>query len=147
MPTPTREMLIAWARGSVEHWNAGDKRAWIENWKRVAPGEFVMVDPVGTPPRSGFEECAAEPFDLFQPATRFHVDPSTLFVCGNEVAWVMENTFSNDGETSVMRSIEVYRFGDDGSVEIRTHYDVPGSGDPVAGELFSEYLPGHDAEP
>ena len=48
MPTPTREMLIAWARGYVEHWNAGDKRAWVENWKRVAPGEFVMVDPVGT---------------------------------------------------------------------------------------------------
>jgi hypothetical protein len=43
-----------------------------------------------------------------------------------------------------MLSIEVYRFGDDGSVEIRTHYDIPESADPVTGELFSEYLPGHD---
>jgi len=142
MPTPTREALIAWARGYVEHWNSGDKQAWIANWKRVAPGGFVMVDPVGTPPRSGFEQCAAEPYDLFQPSTRFRVDPSTLFVCGNEVAWVMENTFTNDGETQVMRSIEVYRFDDDGAVEIRTHYDVPDATDPVAGELFSEYLPG-----
>ena len=142
MPTLTREALLAWAQGYVELWNSGDKQAWVANWKRVAPGDFVMVDPVGTAPRSGFESCAAEPYDLFQPATRFRVDPSTQFVCGNEVAWVMENTFTNAGETSVMRSIEVYRFGEDGSVEIRTHYDVPPAADPAAGELFAEYLPG-----
>ena len=33
MPTPTREELIAWARGYVDLWNSGDKQAWIENWK------------------------------------------------------------------------------------------------------------------
>ena len=62
-------------------------------------------------------------------------------MCGNEVAWVMTNTFTNDGQKEVMKSIEVYRFGEDGSVEIRTHYDVPEASDPVAGDLFSEYLP------
>ena len=41
-----------------------------------------------------------------------------------------------------MKSIENYRFGDDGSVEIRTYYDVPPAEDAVAGDLFSEYLPG-----
>ena len=141
MPTPNREELIAWARGYVDLWNSGDKQAWIQNWKNVAPGDFVMVDPVGTAPRSGFEECAAEPYDLFQPSTRFRVAPENLFVCANEVAWVMENTFTQDGESKVMRSIEVYRFDDDGSVEIRTHYDVPDAEDPIAGELFSTYLP------
>ena len=142
MPTPTREELIAWARGYVDLWNSGDKQAWIENWKKVAPGDFVMVDPVGTPPRSGFVECAAEPYDLFQPATRFRVAPENLFICANEVAWVMENTFTQDGESTVMRSIEVYRFDEDGSVEIRTHYDVPDAADPIAGQLFADYLPG-----
>ncbi|HKK53232.1 MAG TPA: nuclear transport factor 2 family protein, partial [Myxococcota bacterium] len=130
MASPSREALLEWAKGYVEHWNSGDKEAWVANWKKVAPGDFVMLDPVGTPPKSGFEGCAAEPYDLFQPSTHFHVDPATMFVCGNEVAWVMENTFTKDGETSLMRSIEVYRFGEDGSVEIRTHYDVPESSDP-----------------
>ncbi len=143
MAATTREALLEWAEGYVEHWNSGDKQAWVANWKKVAPGDFVMVDPVGTPSRSGFESCAAEPFDLFQPMTQFRVAPATRFVCGNEVAWVMENTFTKDGQSTVMLSIEVYCFGDDGSVEIRTHYDVPESTDPVAGELFEEYLPGH----
>ena len=144
MAATTREALLEWAEGYVEHWNSGDKQAWVANWKKVAPGDFVMVDPVGTPSRSGFEGCAAEPFDLFQSMTHLRVDPATRFVCSNEVAWVMENTFTKDGQSTVMRSIEVFCFGDDGSVEIRTHYDVPESADPVAGELFEEYLPGHD---
>ena len=143
MAAPTREALLEWAKGHVEHWNSGDKEAWVASWKKVAPGDFVMLDPVGTPPRTGFEACASEPYDLFQPSMRFRVDPATRFVCGNEVAWVMENRFRKDGRESVVRSIEVYRFGDDGSVEVRTHYDVPASSDPVTGELFSEYLPGN----
>ena len=141
MATLTQDALIEWAKGYVEHWNSGDKKAWVANWKRVAPGEFVMLDPVGTPSKSGFEGCAAGPYDLFQPSTHFRVDPKTQFICGNEVAWVMENSFTKDGQTSVMLSIEVYQFGDAGSVEIRTHYDVPESTDPIAGDLFSEYLP------
>jgi len=55
----------------------------------------------------------------------------------------MQNSVTKDGETSVFRSIEVFRFGEDGSVEIRTHYDVPGADDAAAGDLFQEYLPDH----
>ena len=141
MAAPTRKALLEWAKGYVELWNSGDKQAWVANWKKVAPGDFVMLDPVGTPPKSGFEGCAAEPYDLFQPSLRLRVDPATMFVCGDEVAWVMENRFTKDGEESVLLSIEVFRFGDDGSVEIRTHYDVPESSDAVTGDIFSEYLP------
>ena len=141
MPIPSREALEKWADNYVELWNRGDKDAWVENWKAVAPGDFTMVDPVGTPARHDFIGCCVEPFDLFQPATEFRVAPETRFICGNEVAWVMENVFTKDGKTQHMKSIEVYRFGADGSVEIRTHYDVPEPSDPVAGDLFAEYLP------
>ena len=140
MARPTREELEIWAKNYVELWNKGDKEAWVANWKKVAPGDFVMVDPVGTPAKRDFVGCCVEPFDLFQPSTEFHVDPSTMFICGNEVAWVMESTFIKDGKKQLMKSIEVYRFGDDGAVEIRTHYDVPDAADPIAGELFSQYL-------
>lgn len=144
MATPTRAQILDWAKGYVELWNAGKKEAWVANWKKIAPGGFKMLDPVGTPPKFDFEGCCVAPFDLFQPMTHFYVDPSTMFVCGNEIAWVMANTFTKDGKSVVMKSIETYRFGEDGSVEIRTHYDVPESSDPVAGELFETYLPGHD---
>lgn len=138
---PSREALENWANNYVELWNKGEKEAWVENWQKVAPGAFTMMDPVGTPPKHDFVGCCVEPFDLFQPSTEFRVDPATRFICGNEVAWVMENIFSKDGQKQHMKSIETYIFGDDGSVEIRTHYDVPDASDPISGGLFSEYLP------
>lgn len=141
MATPTRKQLLEWAEGYVKYWNSGQREAWIRNWKSVAPGDFTMLDPVGTPPKRGFENCAAGPYDLFQPNLTLYVDPSTRFVCGNEVAWVMQNSFRKDGAESVLKSIEVFRFGEDGSVEARTHYDVPDESDRAAGALFREYLP------
>ncbi|HVH18184.1 MAG TPA: hypothetical protein VNF72_07785 [Myxococcota bacterium] len=141
MPTPTREQLITWSEKYVALWNAGDKAAWIRNWKSVAPGDFRMLDPVGTPEKRGFEECAAKPFDLFQPTVKFQIAKGSLFVCGNEVAWLMENHATVDGKHNVHVSIETYRFEPDGSVVIRTYYDPPSQGAPL-GDLFETYLPG-----
>lgn len=141
MAAPTREELEIWADNYVDLWNKGEKDAWVANWKKVAPGGFTMLDPVGTKPKHDFVGCCVEPFDLFQPSTEFRVDPATRFICGNEVGWVMENIFSKDGKKEHMLSIEVYRFGEDGSVEIRTHYDVPEASNPVSGDLFTAYLP------
>jgi hypothetical protein len=106
----------------------------------VAPGEFRMLDPVGTPERRGFEECASKPYDLFQPALRLVVPEATRFLCANEVGWVMENHFTVDGELIVMRSLECFRF-DAGAVAIKTYYDVPSPDSPL-GRFFSKYLPG-----
>jgi hypothetical protein len=141
MAVPTREQLLAWAEGYVTYWNAGDKEKWVANWKRVAPGDFRMLDPVGTPEKRGFENCAAKPFDLFQPTVKFNVPRSTMWVCANEVAWLMENHATVNGKTAVHKSIETYRFEPDGSVVIRTYYDVPGQNAPL-GKIFEEYLPG-----
>jgi len=142
MAMPDREQLQRWADNYVALWNAGDKEAWIRNWKSVAPGEFRMLDPVGTPEEKGFEECAAKPFDLFQPKLRFKVADGTRFICGNEVAWLMENHFTAEGRTTVLLSIETFRFEADGSVLIRTYYQVPPPSDETLGEIFEEYLPG-----
>lgn len=140
---PTREELATWAKNYAELWNAGDKEAWIANWRKLCYGDFKMWDPVGTPPKFDFEGCCLEPYDLFQPSLQMYIDPETLFVNGNEVSFVMANTFTKDGNSQVMKSIENYRFGDDGSCEIRTWYDVPSADDPISGDLFAEYLPDH----
>jgi hypothetical protein len=100
-----------------------------------------MFDPVGAPEKRGFEECASKPFDLFQPRVRFEIAEGTLFICDNEVAWLMENHITADGQTTVHRSIETYRFEPDGSVLIRTYYQVPPRTDDELGDMFKTYLP------
>jgi len=144
MTTPTREKLQAWAENHVALWNAGVKDAWLRNWRSVSSGDFRMLDPVGTPEKRGFEQCASEPFDLFQPKVRFNIAEGTLFICDNEVAWLMENHITVDARTTVHLSIETYRFEPDGSVVIRTYYRVPPRTDEQLGDMFKVYLPEED---
>ena len=141
MTAPDRQQLERWAADYVALWNAGDKEAWVRNWRSVAPGEFRMLDPVGTPEKRGFEECAVKSFDLFQPRVRFRIVPGTLFICGNEVAWLLENHITTDGRTTTGLSIETYRFEPDGSVAIRTWYRVPSRDASELGRVFQTYLP------
>ena len=63
MPTPTFDELKHWAENYPKLWNAGDKQAWIDNWRAVGPGHFRMLDPVGTPEKEGFEHCCATDFE------------------------------------------------------------------------------------
>jgi hypothetical protein len=101
-----------------------------------------MLDPVGTPEKRGLEGCAAKPVDQLQPAGRVRVPEETRFICGNEVAWVMENHTPANGR--VFRSIETFRFEPDGAVLIRTFYVVPPASDATLGPLFQTYLPEAD---
>ena len=141
MPTPSKKQLLHWADQYVERWNADDKQGWIDNWRSVAPGDFRMLDPVGTPEKQGFENCRLDSWELFHPAVKFRIQPGTLFVCGNEVAWLLENHITTDGETQIGLSIETYRFEEDGSVTIRTYYRVPARTSDELGTMFQEYLP------
>jgi hypothetical protein len=141
MPSPTRQQLQDWAKNYVALWNAGDRAGWERNWRSVAPGEFRMLDPVGTPEKRGFESCAQKPWELFQKRVKFRVVDGTLFICGNEVAWTLENSITADGKTHSALSIETYRFEPDGSVVIRTYYKVPERTRDELGQMFQTYLP------
>lgn len=142
MAIPDKATLKEWSRAYVDRWNAGDRAGWAANWRRVAPGEFTMLDPVGTPQKRGFQHCALDSFDLFQPTVKYRIQPGTLFICGNEVAWLMENHIDQgDGQMRLGYSIETYRFGEDGSVDIRTFYRVPTHRDGNLGTLYQTYLP------
>jgi hypothetical protein len=146
MTVPNTRELLHWADQYVALWNAGDKDAWIANWRSVAPGELTMYDPVGTPPKHGFEHCCTDSWDLFQGKVKFRIQPGALFVNGddeaNEVAWLLENHMSLDGNEVVALSVETYRFGADGSCLIRTYYRVPPARtDGDLGEMFDAYLP------
>ena len=141
MATPTFAELKNWAEGYTRLWNAGDKQGWIDNYRKLAPGNFRMLDPVGTPEKNGFEHCCVDSWDLFQPNIRFRVVPGSLFICGNEVAWLLENHFSSGGRDQIGLSIETYRFEENGDVTIRTYYKVPRHSNAEIGKLFQTYLP------
>ena len=141
MATPTKQQLRQWAQGYVALWNAGDKAGWVRNWRSVAPGEFRMLDPVGTPEKVGFEACALAPWELFQSRVKYQIVEGSLMICGNEVAWFLENHITTDGRTFVGHSVETYRFEPNGDVVIRTYYRVPARGSDELGQMFQEYLP------
>ena len=141
MPIPTASELKQFAKNYVALWNSGDKEAWVQNWRAVGPGEFTMFDPVGTPPKHGFEACAIEPWELFNQRVRFKHHDDIVFVNGNELAWVLENHITTDGRTFVAFSIETFRFEEDGSVVIRTWYSVPERDESELGDMFQTYLP------
>ena len=141
VPIPSKRELKAWAENYVALWNTGDKAAWEANWRKVGPGEFRMLDPVGTPEKVGFQHCCLDSFDLFQSRVQFRIPEGMLFICDNEVAWTLENTITTDGKTTKHYSIETYRFEEDGSVTIRTYYRVPARTPDELGEMFQTYLP------
>lgn len=141
MPTPTFEQLKTWAENYTRLWNAGDKQAWIDNYRRLGTGQFRMLDPVGTPEKVGFEHCCVDSWELFQPSVKFRVVPGSLFICGNEVAWLLENHFHSGGRDQIGLSIETYRFEENGDVTIRTYYKVPRHSNAEIGKLFQTYLP------
>ena len=72
---------------------------------------------------------------------RFRIQDGTLFVCANEVAWCLENHFDGPQGPQLHYILETYRFGDDGSLLIRTYYRVPEHKDKSIGDLFQSYLP------
>jgi hypothetical protein len=144
MPTPSFEQLVQFREDYVGSWNDGDKGRFAANWRQFLANDdgFQMFDPVGTPMKRGLVECALDPFDLWQPLVRFNVPKETFFVCANEIAWVMENIFEDNGTEVRSASIENYTFTEDREVHIRTWYVIP-SGGPLA-EPMHEYLPEGD---
>ncbi|MFT6276172.1 MAG: hypothetical protein ACJAZ0_002276 [Halioglobus sp.] len=141
MAYPDKITLMNWATNHPILWNAGNKQAWIANWRTVATGAFRMLDPVGTPEKQGFKSCCEDSWDLFQERVRFKIQPGTLFVCENEVAWCLENHFDGPDGPQFQFSLETYQFTEDGSVNIRTYYRVPAHNDNSLGDIFQEYLP------
>src|SRR5437899_2088145 len=97
----------------VELWNAGDKEAWLAHWKRIVPGEITM-DAVGTPLKRGWDTMA-EVWDA-SPNADWKLAIGMLYVCGSTGAAVIRNSGAVNGQPTLIESIEIYQFRDDGSL-------------------------------
>jgi len=122
MSAPTAEEIRAAVERHVELWNAGDKEAWLAHWKRVVPGEATMEDPVGTPIKRGWDVMSAV-WDA-SPNADWKLGIDLLYVCGTTGAAVIRNSGTVNGEPTLIRSIEIYKFGDDGSLHTSTFWDL-----------------------
>jgi hypothetical protein len=85
---------------------------------------------VGTKEKHGFEHATTEAYDMFQPHLKMNM--VTVHVNGDEMAWVIENHFTMNGETLKTHSIETFAWDAAGDLLIKTSYDMPadvGEGD------------------
>jgi hypothetical protein len=149
--TPTYDQLKKFRDVHVATWNSGDREGFLDNMRQFLSGEehITMWDPVGTPPRCGLTRAWADVFDMWQPVVRFHAPDETFCICDNEICWVMENHLDVDGQDVCRISIENYRFKDDGSVDIRTWWEMPERDSEIArafGRIMAEYLPKGDSD-
>jgi hypothetical protein len=122
---PSAAEMRATIERHVELWNKSDKDDWVAHLKKASVGGFTMEDPVGTPTKRG-HEILSDMWDHAFGQGAWTLTIEHLVTCGNELAMLVSNEGVIDGATIVVRSIETYQFGDDGSLHLRAYYDIPG---------------------
>ncbi len=123
MPVPTPEAIRRIIERSYELWNADDKAGWLEHWKSVTPGEHVLEDPIGTPPKRGWD-ILAEVWDRTG-RDRLYITADRIIVCANEGVAVCRNEGTVKGRHVLIHSVDLYIFGEDGSTSTRSFWQIP----------------------
>lgn len=140
MPDPSEQEIKDFV---VEHsnlWMAHDKQRHTELWKRFASNEIIFEDPVGSPPKLGWDQWS-EMWDRFNEFTLdYHAE--RIYACGNEAAIAFYHKMNTGDEITEIRDIEIWKF-DNGTVEVRCWWDYPDAGAHAA--TLKEYstLGGH----
>jgi len=122
MTVPSADEIRGLIQRHVELWNAGDKDAWLAHWQSVVTGEVSMEDPVGTPVKRGWD-VMGEVWDA-SPNADWKLSVERLYVCANTGAAVIRNAGSVAGTPTVIESIEIYAFADDGSLHTQTYWEL-----------------------
>jgi hypothetical protein len=126
MATPTAQQVRAVLERHIELWSAGDKDAWVANWRTLVTGDDVTLqDPVGTPPKRGFDLALVGEWDRTR--DDWKLTAQELIACGSEGALVARNEGTVDGVPIELDTVEIYRFGADGSLDARIYWEFPGA--------------------
>ena len=125
MGAMTPETIRAAIEKHVAVWNEHDQKRFLAHWRAIAPGGVTMEDPVGTPLKQGWG-AVEEMFKLFNPVTTQQLE--RCYIRGSEAAVVFHNQVQTADGTMDISDIELWQFGDDGSLLIRTWFDLPGEG-------------------
>jgi hypothetical protein len=121
VPSPTEIRRII--ERSYELWNAEDRQGWLDHWKSVTPGEHLLEDPIGTPPKHGWD-ILGEVWDRTAKG-RLYITAHQIIVCANEGVAVCDNSGVVQGKEVLIKSVDIYRFTDDGSTYTRSFWEIP----------------------
>lgn len=124
MSQPSSAEMRQFMERHVELWNAAEKEPWLAHQKAACPGGLTMEDPVGTPVKQGVD-ILGEVWDEFFADNQWTLTIEHLVTCANELAAVVRNESVVNGTPVVVHSIEIYQFGDDGSLHVRTYWNPP----------------------
>ena len=121
---PTRAERLAHAKAYIEAWNAGDRAGFCGSWANVAKGAIYMYDPVGTAVKHSENavEYLGHTFDIFHKQLKMTM--IIVKVNGDDAAWVIENRY---GDNPMTHSIELMHWDPDGTLHVKTYYDMPES--------------------
>ena len=123
MAVPSPEEIRTIIERSYELWNADDKEGWLAHWKSVTPGDHTIEDPIGTPPKYGWD-IMGELWDQTG-RDRLYITVERIIVCGNEGVAVARNEGRVKGRPVRIDSVDMYRFTDDGSTHTRSFWNIP----------------------
>jgi hypothetical protein len=121
--TLTGTDLEHFIRRWYELWNEQDKQGWLQHWKRGAPGEPTLEDPVGTPVKRGWD-LAEKLWDRTGP-NHPTVLIEQLILGGPEAVVVCHNEGTYRGEPLVIPSVDVWRVNADGTSAVRSFWEIP----------------------
>ncbi len=129
MSHPSPEEIKRFVTLQNEKWNAHDKEGYLEAWKSMAPNGITFEDPVGTPPKIGWE-LWSQMWDTFN---RSSLEQRIAFSCvsANEIALFVYHRATYAGDTTEIRDIELFAFSD-GEIHVRCWWEMPSSAAHVA---------------
>lgn len=98
------DRIEAFLLAQTAHWNAGDKQAFFDEYKRVAPAGLT-IEYIGQPPQDGW--VVLEQMWEKQRAN-IRVAPVAKIINGNEAACYVRNLII--GTDRAIETIELFRF-------------------------------------
>ncbi|RQH04951.1 nuclear transport factor 2 family protein [Paraburkholderia dinghuensis] len=104
--------IEAFLLAQTDHWNTGDKQAFLDDYRRAAP-DGLTIEYVGRPPQDGWV-VLDHMWD--QQRDKIRVEPVAKIVNGNEAACYVRNVIIGTGRA--IETIELYRF-DAGQLYVR----------------------------
>ena len=122
---PTEQEIKDFVFNHCAVWMTGDKERLTDLWKSYATKEIIFEDPVGTPPKTGWQQWS-DMWDRFAPFI-IEYRPERVYVRGNEAAIAFYHKINVGGQISEIRDIEIWKF-DNGTVFVRCWWDMPDDG-------------------
>lgn len=120
MPVPDADAIREFLVRNYEIWNGGELEDWVAHYRSFVTGEPCIEDPIGTPPKRGWDVIA----ELWRQSgpDRLRVRIEDMIVRSGEAAVISLNYGAVCGKPVLIKSIDCFRFDQDGNLYIRSYW-------------------------